>query len=507
MRFCPKCKKKFPDSIKFCPLDGTTLLGEDQAPAEFRPQRERLENKVVGSYQLEEVLAEGGMGIIFLARHVKLGRQVALKMLRPQFSDNKKAVTRFFREARAVNEIEHENIIEITDFIEDDHGDNYYIMELLEGQDLRKLLMKEGPLSVPRSLGIAIQIANALAAVHRAGIVHRDMKSENVFMMKRGDNPDFVKLLDFGVAKLIRHTDEEDIHKTIEGTILGTAEYMSPEQASGKPVDFRTDIYSLGVILYEMLTGRRPISGKSFSEIIYNQLTVTPLRPSQIKDLSLNLPVHLEELIMQCLEKDPELRPQSMEEMEARMRNIGRDGSVQCETASRELPAAQKSSRAAFFTVLVVLVAGLGAGAFFLLPWDQAHSEVKPQDQPPPVADVLKPSAPEPPPTAPAGTVQVLFESSPPGAGIFTREGDGPLGTTPATLTLSRTDEVRIFELRLKGYKPARRRVSMGENSSLKVKLLKGKSAGKKLKKKKKKKKKKGTTDIDMGGTVDPFDE
>jgi serine/threonine protein kinase len=506
MRFCPKCKKKFPDSISFCPLDGTTLLGEDQAPREFRQERRRLENKVLGSYRLEEVLAEGGMGIIFLAKHVKLGRQVALKMLRPQFSDNKKAVTRFFREARAVNEIEHENIIEITDFIEDDHGDNYYIMELLEGQDLRKLIMKEGPLSVPRSLGIAIQVSNALAAVHQAGIVHRDLKSENVFLVKRGDNPDFVKLLDFGVAKLIRHTDEEDIHKTIEGTILGTAEYMSPEQASGKPVDFRTDIYSLGVILYEMLTGRRPITGKSFSEIIYNQLTVTPLRPSQIKDLSLNMPVHMEELIMQCLEKDPELRPQSMEEMEARLRNIGREGSVQCETASREFPAVQKSSRKALWAVVVVLVAGLGAGAFFLFPWDQAHSEVKPQDQPPPVADVKDPPVPEPPPTRQPETVQVLFESTPQGAQIFTKEGDGPLGTTPATLTLSRADEVRIFELRLKGYKPARRRVSMAQDSNLNVPLLKGKPVGMK-KKKKKKKKKKGTTDIDMGGTVDPFEE
>jgi serine/threonine protein kinase len=506
MRFCPKCKKKFPDTIGFCPLDGTTLVSEEQAPPELRPERQRLENKVVGNYQLEEVLAEGGMGIIFMAKHIKLGRRAALKMLRPQFSDNKKAVTRFFREARAVNEIQHENIIEITDFIEDQQGDNYYIMELLEGQDLRKLLMKEGPLSVPRSLAIAIQISNALAAVHKAGIVHRDMKTENVFMVKRGENPDFVKLLDFGVAKLIRHTDEEDIHKTIEGTILGTAEYMSPEQASGKPVDFRTDIYSLGVIIYEMISGRRPITGKSFSEIIYNQLTMTPIRPSQIKDLSINMPVHLEELIMQCLEKDPESRPQSMEEMEARLRNIGREGSVQCETASREFPVIQKSHRAVFWAVTVVLLIGLGIGLYFLFPPEQAHSEVKTPKDPPPANDLK----PEPIPVDPkpldakAETIQVLFESTPAGAKIFTREGDGPLGTTPATLTFTRTNEVRIFELRLKGHKPARRRVAMTQDGNLNVKLLKG-IPGKK--KKKKRKKKTGGTDIDMGGTVDPFDD
>jgi serine/threonine protein kinase len=495
MRFCPKCKKKYPDSIRFCPLDGTTLVGEEQAPEALKRERERLENKVVGSYQMEDVLAEGGMGIIFLAKHVKLGRKVALKMLRPQFSDNKKAVTRFFREARAVNEIQHENIIEITDFIEDDRGDNYYIMELLDGQDLRKLIIKEGPLSVPRSLSIAIQVANALAAVHQAGIVHRDLKSENIFLVKRGENPDFVKLLDFGVAKLIRHADDEDIHKTIEGTILGTAEYMSPEQASGKPVDFRTDIYSLGVILYEMLTGRRPITGKSFSEIIYNQLTVTPLRPSQLEGLSVGMPLHLEELIMQCLEKDPELRPQSMEEMEARLRNIGREGSVQCQTASREFPAVQKSGRAAYWALGALLLAGLGVGAFLLLPWDRARSGVKPP-KPPPVSDVQKPPRPPDPPRA--ETIRVLFESTPAGAQIFSKEGDGPLGTTPATLTLSRADEVRIFELRLSGHRPARRRVSLSADGSLRVKLIK---AGRGKKKNKK------TTDIDMGGTVDPFED
>jgi serine/threonine-protein kinase len=501
MRFCPKCKKKFPETIAFCPLDGTTLVSEERAPPELRPERERLENKVVGNYQMEEVLAEGGMGIIFLAKHVKLGRKVALKMLRPQFSDNKKAVTRFFREARAVNEIQHDNIIEITDFIEDHEGDNYYIMELLEGQDLRKLLAKEGPLSVPRALGIAIQISNALAAVHEAGIVHRDLKTENVFMVKRGENPDFVKLLDFGVAKLIRHTDEEDIHKTIEGTILGTAEYMSPEQASGKPVDFRTDVYSLGVILYEMITGRRPISGKSFSEIIYNQLTMTPIRPSQIKGLTINLPLHLEDLIMQCMEKDPESRPQSMEEMEARLRNIGREESVQCETASREFPTIQKSHRAVFWAVTVVLLIGLGIGLYFLFPPENARSEVKPKgDPPPPVNDAKPDPKPDPPPeVARSETVEVLFESTPAGAKIFTDRGEGPLGTTPATLTFTRTNEVRIFELRLKGHKPARRRVAMTQDGNLDVKLLKGVPG------KKKKKKKTGATDIDMGGTVDPF--
>ncbi len=500
MRFCFKCKKKFPDTIAFCPLDGTTLVGEDQAPGK-KKERERLENKVVGSYRMEEVLAEGGMGIIFMAEHVKLGRKVALKMLRPQFSNNQKAVTRFFREARAVNEIRHDNIIEITDFIEDYRGDNYYIMELLDGQDLRKLIMKAGPLSVPRSLSIAIQVADALVAVHAAGIVHRDLKSENIFMVKRGDNPDFVKLLDFGVAKLIRHTDEEDIHKTVEGTILGTAEYMSPEQASGKSVDFRTDIYSLGVVLYEMLTGRRPITGKSFSEIIYNQLTVTPVRPSRLEDLSISMPLYLEELIMQCLEKDYELRPQSMEELEARLRNIGREESVQCETASRELPVVRKPNRVAFWAMGVLLLSGLGIGAFLLFPSDPAHSGVKPQNEPPSASDVKKLPGPpvEPKMIAPieADTVDVLFETTPPGARIFTRAGGGSLGTTPVTLTVSRTDEARIFEFRLQGYKPARRRMSMSADGNLVVKLQK---AGPGRMKKKKK-------DYDMGGTVDPFED
>jgi hypothetical protein len=188
-----------------------------------------------------------------------------------------------------------------------------------------------------------------------------------------------------------------------------------------------------------------------------------------------------------------------MEEMEARLRNIGREGSVQCETASREFPIVEKSRRAALWAVGVMLVAGLGVGAFLLFPSDQAHSEVEPKNEPPPVEDVKEP--PEPPEPPKAETIEVLFESTPPGARIFTKEGDGPLGTTPVTLTLSRTDDVRIFELRLKGHRPARRRVSMAKDSNLKVELFKGKPGGKKKKKKKK------ATDIDMGGTVDPFED
>src|SRR4051794_33567274 len=194
---CPRCGAGYEDATRYCSSCGAHLTtGSDisqgiEIGASF------------GWYGLLEEIGEGGMGRVFVAEHTRLGRKVALKMLRSEYTGNVEAVRRFFAEARAVNRIKHENIIQISDFVENDHGHSYFIMELLEGSDLRKLEDREVLLPLPRALGIAVQIARALAAAHEAGIVHRDLKPDNIFIINAEGKGDFVKLLDFGVAKLM----------------------------------------------------------------------------------------------------------------------------------------------------------------------------------------------------------------------------------------------------------------------------------------------------------------
>ncbi|HEY5925227.1 MAG TPA: serine/threonine-protein kinase, partial [Kofleriaceae bacterium] len=269
----------------------------------------RSPGTVLGSYRLIELLGEGGMGVVYLAEHIRLGRRVALKTLRSDFAENPQAVRRFFGEARAVNKIRHHNIVEITDFVEEPGGDNYYIMELLRGTPLSNVIDNEGVQPLARSIGIMTQVARALQAVHDAGIIHRDLKPDNVFLIERSGQPDFVKLLDFGVAKLIDTVDNIGVHSTAAGAILGTPEYMSPEQASGKVVDHRTDIYSFGILLYELVTGVLPLRGANFGEMVVKHLTITPIPPSRVQDLPHVVPPELEDAILACMEKEENGRP------------------------------------------------------------------------------------------------------------------------------------------------------------------------------------------------------
>jgi serine/threonine protein kinase/DNA-binding response OmpR family regulator len=274
---------------------------------------------VVGHYRLIELIGQGAMGDIYLGEHVTLGRRVALKKLRSEFATDTKAVERFFNEARAVNEIAHQHIVEVSDFIADDGPDKYYVMELLTGENLAELQKREGILPLSRSLNILAQVCDALAAVHEAGIVHRDLKPENIFLTVRDDEPDFVKLLDFGVAKLkdSKAARKISMQGTDAGTILGTPEYMSPEQARGLPVNYRSDAYSFGVILYELCTGKKPTTARSFGELILKLMNDTPPRPREVEGLPHEIPPDLEDLVLHCLEKDPERRPQSMKQIES----------------------------------------------------------------------------------------------------------------------------------------------------------------------------------------------
>ena len=329
---CPECGNGFLRGAKFCAHCGTLLTG---LGLEVDPNDPLAIGTLLGNYRILELIGEGGMGRVYIAEHIKLGRRVAMKMLRPELASNAVTVARFFAEARAVNQISHENIVEITDFLEQPGGDNCIIMELLRGADLGRLIERKGVLSLPRALDIAGQIANALATVHAAGIVHRDLKPDNIFLIERGGNPDFVKLVDFGVAKLTDPTGRRGLamHTTAAGQIIGTPEYMSPEQAGGQEVDHRTDIYALGVIFYEMVTGRLPFQAKNFGELLMKHMTASIELPEREPGLPPGVQSARDQLILALLAKDANDRPRSMRDVEQQIQDV---------LAAMELPAAPK---------------------------------------------------------------------------------------------------------------------------------------------------------------------
>lgn len=305
-------------------------------------------DRVLGSYRLLQVIGRGGMGTVYRAEHVKLGRDVALKLLRADYAQRRDAVQRFFQEARAVNRIRHRNIVDVTDFVELDGGTTFIIMELLEGHSLSKLMRTPGALDAPRALNILIQICDGLAAAHDVRIVHRDLKPDNVIITQTSDGADLVKLLDFGVAKLLQ-ADEEVGLKTAAGSVIGTPAFMSPEQAGGLQVDARSDLYSIGAIMYEMFTGQPVFKARSFGEYVRRHLNETPLPPRQTPRGG-NVHPRLETIIMQCLEKSPTKRYQAARDLKFDIQTVLGALETMLEGDMTEIsaspPAPQSSARA-----------------------------------------------------------------------------------------------------------------------------------------------------------------
>jgi serine/threonine-protein kinase len=282
---------------------------------ESAPQRDTLIGKTIGNYEVLEKLGEGGMGAVYLAQHPRIGKKVALKVLHSEFATDTSIVDRFFTEAKAVNDIGHPNIIDITDFGELTGEDGkpmvYFFMEYLDGEAVSELVARESPLPAERVFAIGAQIADALAASHREGVVHRDLKPDNIFLTQRGRRNDVVKVLDFGIAKLTG--DQPGSRRTRTGVVIGTPYYMSPEQCEGKGnIDQRTDVYALGVVLFEMLTKRVPFDGEGYGEILVQHLTQLPPRPSQLVP---GMSPYVEVVVLKALEKHRDDRYASMEEM------------------------------------------------------------------------------------------------------------------------------------------------------------------------------------------------
>jgi serine/threonine-protein kinase len=254
------------------------------------------------------------MGAVYLAEHPMIGKKVALKVLHEEYASNQEVVTRFFNEARAVNDIGHPNIVDIIDYgvvQSQGYGPNfvYFIMEFLQGESLASLLAREAPLEPARALHIAMQVADALHASHQKGIIHRDLKPDNIYLIPRGRERDFVKLLDFGIAKLTG--DHGGSKRTRTGIVMGTPAYMSPEQCEGRGnIDHRTDIYAMGILLYEMITGRVPFAGEGYGEVLVQHLTRAPARPSTIRGV---IPPAVEAIVMKALEKRREDRYPDMD--------------------------------------------------------------------------------------------------------------------------------------------------------------------------------------------------
>jgi eukaryotic-like serine/threonine-protein kinase len=254
-----------------------------------------------GKYRLVRLLGAGGMGEVYEAQHELIGRRFAIKFLHPQLASNAEVVARFQREAQAAGGLENENIAAVVDAGTADDGAPYLVMEYLDGEDLAHLLMRGGALPLSRAVFIMIQACRGLAAAHSRGIVHRDLKPENLYICRRNDASDLVKVLDFGIAKL--HTGRASTSLTQTGTTMGTPYYMSLEQARGaKEVDHRTDIYALGVILYEMLGGAKPHPGESYNAILYHVLTQ---EPAPLDTMRPDLPPGVSAIVQKAMAREP----------------------------------------------------------------------------------------------------------------------------------------------------------------------------------------------------------
>jgi len=279
---------------------------------------------VDGRYKIETCLGEGGLATVYAATHQLIEKRVALKVLKSEFVADAEIVERFLREAKAASRLNHVNIISLSDFGKVPSGAPFFVMELLKGQTLSDLLYEGKGLPIPEAVRIATEIGSGLAAAHQHGVVHRDLKPENIGLARDADGVEHVKILDFGLAK-ITHDNRK---LTRVGQVLGTPEYMSPEQASGQSVDHRSDIFALGIVLYRLIVGRVPFAGETFMEVISKVLSERPAPPRTLCDAP-ELTADLEAVILRALAREPQDRFPTMDAMLEALRQATSDAPTQ----------------------------------------------------------------------------------------------------------------------------------------------------------------------------------
>jgi serine/threonine protein kinase len=339
------------------------------ASGTLRGADELLGTEIDGRYRVEALLGAGGMGLVYRATHTRLRKDLAIKVLRERGTRDPNATARFQREAESASAIGNAHIVDVSDFGTLPDGSTYFVMEYLQGVDLIRTMEAEGCMPVGRACGIAIQLCQALGAAHEAGIVHRDLKPENVFLIERDGNPDFVKVLDFGIAKVAHGPSR----LTREADFLGTPHYMSPEQCEGLDIDHRTDIYALGVLLYEMVAARVPHDADTTMALLHKHVYE---RPTPIELYVPDIPLAFKRIVGRCLEKKPERRYQSMSELQADLERLQQGERDEAPSLiDRWASLVTPRSRSSLATLAVVAVAVV---AFFALISESAERPQSP---------------------------------------------------------------------------------------------------------------------------------
>lgn len=319
VKLCTVCQREFSEPMTFCPFDGHRL-GETEPKAEPTAKIDSLLGQVLDSkYAIEAKIGEGSMGNVYRAKHLHMDTKVAIKILHDHLVSDQTTVERFRREARAALIISHPNAIHVMDFGISENKTVYLVMEFLEGVSLRKILTPNRPMPLARVLNLSQQICAALDAAHSHNIIHRDLKPENIMILNPNTENEIVKVLDFSIAKLKSPENESKQDLTIPGMVIGTPQYMSPEQAEGQNLDITSDIYSLGIILYEMLAGVLPFKAANPMALMLKHIHAMP-RP--LRESLPDIPPALDVLISQVLAKRPSQRPQQALQLAATLQAI-----------------------------------------------------------------------------------------------------------------------------------------------------------------------------------------
>ncbi|HSD91050.1 MAG TPA: protein kinase [Kofleriaceae bacterium] len=313
---CPHCATPLTADARFCPACGKASAPTESGaswPNAAGATADLVGKTIAGRYRITAKLGEGGMGAVYRGEQMSLKRAVAVKLLRPELSTNQQILQRFNAEAQAVAKLSHPNTVNIYDFGQDTDGSLFIAMEYIEGRSLRSAIQTEGPFPPARAVTIAMQVAASLSDAHAHNIVHRDLKPDNVMLQDRGRQKDVVRVLDFGIAKLRDDSRATQAAMTQAGDMLGTPQYMAPEQIRGEAIDGRTDIYALGCMIYEMVTARLPYEAPTIMAMLSKHLMENPVPPTQRRP-ELRLPPAIDQLVLSAMAKDPRARPATMEQ-------------------------------------------------------------------------------------------------------------------------------------------------------------------------------------------------